>query len=79
MPSAQASPGPRAQSTLSPVCTRPGPQITDSTLHTNLFLVLSLISQFLYGLCVCVYMFFIHPVPQKSSCEVQEFVSFSTN
>lgn len=85
VPSAQASPGPHAWSTLHPVYARPGPKkITVSTLHTNLFTsVLSLISHFLYGLhmSVCVFVcecvgFFCYPVPQKSSCEVQEFKSW---
>lgn len=57
VPSAQASPGPHAWSTLRPVCARPGPKITVSALHTNLFYI-SFVSDlpfFSLCMCVCVY------------------------
>jgi len=80
VPSAQASPGPHARSILHPVCARPGPQISVSTLHTNLFYIsfVSDLPLFLWFVCMYVFvcfLFFCHPVPQKSSCEVQAFES----
>lgn len=66
----------------------PGPLYTQSVLDLVHKLLFPLYTQiflhqfclwspiFLYGLCVCMFCnFFCHPVPQKSSCEVQEFVS----
>lgn len=90
VPSAQASPGPHAWSTLHPVYARPGPKkITVSTLHTNLFTsVLSLISHFLYGLhmsvcvfvCECVGFFFATQYLKSPAVKYKSLrVGFSTN
>lgn len=84
VPSAQASPGPHAWSTLHPVCARPGPKITVSTLQTNMFYIsfvsdlpvsLWFMSECMCGCWLLLVFFFGHPVPQKSSCEVREFES----
>lgn len=67
MPSAQASPGPHPRSTLHPICSRPGPQITLSTqiffffFFLNISFLSSLVSMQCVSLyvCVCVCIFFL--------------------
>lgn len=87
VPSAQASPGPHAWSTLHPVCARPGPKTTVSTLHTNLFYI-SFVSDLPLSLrftCVCVYVgfflfFFVTQYLKSPAVKYESLrVCFSTN
>lgn len=82
VPSAQASPGPHALSSYTQSVSRPGPKLL-FPLHTQIFLHQFCLFSSLPTLYVCLRLwgffvfwgFFGHPVPQKSSCEVQELKS----